>query len=718
MRRLRRFAVALVALLALASGAAAGDPASVTNGGFEDGPAAGEPEGWDFDPGPNYVVRTTSDGPASGTRCAEISVTGPAKSRGFSTLLQSMSPGALRGRYFRLTSKLRVGGGGRAQMWLRVDRPGGAMGFFDNMDDRPVLAAAWTPAAIEGRIDADAEDVVFGAMLIGGGTAWVDDFRLEVGDAPLRSSDGPELLTSGGFEVAPEAWKSAGPSSEWTWDAKGGRGGGGALTVSRRATQPAVPVTYSTWLTLPSGDAPLRVSGWVRGEALDAAASIGAIAHMADGRTVVGCVSTRPSTPLQGTFGWTHVEAVLPASPRAARLEVYVLVEGRGSAWIDDVSVRTTQIDGAVRPERSRPERASPGLVMVRGEFALAVTGAGTEPRLLIPLPLSYREQVPLTFELLTSPADGLRDVRVFEDRAGNFVVDAALRTRDAQSEIRVSWRSLVLVGDRSFASVPRTAPIPGAWPDEAAPWLRSTWCAESDHPRLAAIGSSIRSRTNDALEVVRAVEERAAKVFEDSDGVVTNLTAVEALDKSGSCTSNANLVAAMLRASGVPARVLAGYPLWSGPLQTHYIVEAYVPSYGWYPIESTMCRSPWPPYQQVSVSIVPPEYEEEPLARGRASVCGGVPYLSLTELQTDGCRMSGAIEGADGCDHEAKMFRAYPVTGDEGGWDRALAAARVRWSAWLAAAKLDAGGRLATAAQPETVTATTASELADWLGR
>ena len=42
-------------------------------------------------------------------------------------------------------------------------------------------------------------------------------------------------------------------------------------------------------------------------------------------------------------------------------------------------------------------------------------------------------------------------------------------------------------------------------------------------------------------------------------------LDAVQALDRQGSCTSCANLVAALLRGNGIPARILAGYPTYLG---------------------------------------------------------------------------------------------------------------------------------------------------------
>jgi len=96
-------------------------------------------------------------------------------------------------------------------------------------------------------------------------------------------------------------------------------------------------------------------------------------------------------------------------------------------------------------------------------------------------------------------------------------------------------------------------------------------------------------------------------------------LDAVTALTHRGSCTSNANLVAALFRASGVPARVLAVYPTNGQPLQTHYIVEYFVPGYGWVWAESSIARTPWEPYKEVVVNVVYPEDEDRSFAQGGA---------------------------------------------------------------------------------------------------
>lgn len=665
-----------------------------------------------------YDVRVTTEQPASGARCVEILLKRKPGRDGFGTILQSVEAAPLRGRHFRLTSKLRVIGGGRAQMWIRADRPHRVMGFFDNMDGRPVRAAEWTAAEISGVIDADAEAVTLGAMLIGDGTAWVDDFHFEVIESPAAGTaaeDGPNLLAGGDFEAGTAGWKPAEGTraADWVWDKSAGRNGGGALCVHDHAATTGGAAVCSAWVEYVPKETALKISGWIRGKGLDAPASLGAQACLADGSTVLACATTRPSNALLHDFDWTYVETVLPATPRMERLAVFVCVEGRGDAWFDDLRVQATKSVPTTENEAARapPPPPVPGLVLARGEFELCAGKPWSEPQVLIPLPLSYREQVPLTYELRTQPSGALARTRIYEDRPGNFVLEATFHAMKTDQTTLVSWESVVLCGERSFSDVPSKASIPPAWPEEAAPWLRSTWCVQSAHPRFVALAKELRRDTDDVMEIIRRIETRAAEIYSNAKGDVVDLTAVEALDKQGSCTSCANLVAALLRASGVPARVLSGYPLWSGPLQTHYIVEAFVPGYGWYPIESTMCRSPWQPYQQVEVSIVAPEHEDR--AQRRLCAAGGVPYLSLDEIEGESGWTAGTIEGDEDCDHLAQLARALPTDGVAADWKRALDAARARWGRWLADAKLDATGRLATPLQHDAITSVTAADLA-----
>jgi len=98
-------------------------------------------------------------------------------------LWQSFQATAYRGKTVRLRAWIRVEGIGpsdRAQMWLRVDRPNGKVGFEENMDGRPLRSAEWTSCEIVGEIDRDAQFIALGVFSIGRGRVWVDEVSFDV----------------------------------------------------------------------------------------------------------------------------------------------------------------------------------------------------------------------------------------------------------------------------------------------------------------------------------------------------------------------------------------------------------------------------------------------------------------------------------------------------------------------------------------------------------
>lgn len=108
------------------------------------------------------------------------------------------------GCHVKLSAKVRVesSGAGVAQMWLRVDRPNGQMGAFDNMGDRPIHPGEWQDAVIEADIDADGQILNIGFMSIRHATVWIDSIRLEaVGEgATLQWSSPAAPLSARGLE--------------------------------------------------------------------------------------------------------------------------------------------------------------------------------------------------------------------------------------------------------------------------------------------------------------------------------------------------------------------------------------------------------------------------------------------------------------------------------------------------------------------------------------
>jgi len=102
---------------------------------------------------------------------------------GSGVLTQGLDARKFRGKEIRLKAKVRTnmhGSGNQAQLWLRVDREGNTIGFFDNMDTRPIRSEEWREYEITGKVDGDAVMIFFGAILAGNGQAWFDDFQLMV----------------------------------------------------------------------------------------------------------------------------------------------------------------------------------------------------------------------------------------------------------------------------------------------------------------------------------------------------------------------------------------------------------------------------------------------------------------------------------------------------------------------------------------------------------
>ncbi len=90
----------------------------------------------------------------------------------------------LRGKRVRLRGwvKTEAVDAGWAGVWLRVDD--GVTGF-DNMSGRGLTGTAeWREAVATVDVPEGASQLMFGPLIVGGGTAWFDDLQIEVADTP------------------------------------------------------------------------------------------------------------------------------------------------------------------------------------------------------------------------------------------------------------------------------------------------------------------------------------------------------------------------------------------------------------------------------------------------------------------------------------------------------------------------------------------------------
>ncbi len=83
-------------------------------------------------------------------------------------------------KQFKFSAYIKIGEkttNGQGQLWARVDKTDNSVGFFDNMDNRPIKSKDWKYCEITGTIDKDAAAICFGCMFIGKGELYVDDIE-------------------------------------------------------------------------------------------------------------------------------------------------------------------------------------------------------------------------------------------------------------------------------------------------------------------------------------------------------------------------------------------------------------------------------------------------------------------------------------------------------------------------------------------------------------
>jgi C-terminal processing protease CtpA/Prc len=188
--------------------AAAAPPAAapLANLDFEQGEPGKEPPGWSAPfQEKGYSGVTSSERPEGGARCAVLTAPGKPGPRDFGNLMRWVDATPYRGKRVRFRAAVRMEGAGgqaesRAQLWLRVDRSAGKIGFFDNMQDRPVTAKDWGRYEIVGDVARDADQVYFGMILLGPGRAFLDSASFEVLSESGVGNEPARALTPRGLE--------------------------------------------------------------------------------------------------------------------------------------------------------------------------------------------------------------------------------------------------------------------------------------------------------------------------------------------------------------------------------------------------------------------------------------------------------------------------------------------------------------------------------------
>jgi len=138
---------------------------------------------------------------------------------------------------------------------------------------------------------------------------------------------------------------------------------------------------------------------------------------------------------------------------------------------------------------------------------------------------------------------------------------------------------------------------------------------------------------------------------------------AVYALTWGSSCTGHAHAGAALFRANGIPVRILLNMPSWATYFDHHWIIDYYVPSYGWVRMETSTGEHPCFAKDEIVTLACNPE-DEFPMFYP----CGieGIWHTSDPELGLSNPDWGQAHSAYNICtiaDSSAKIEQAHTLT-------------------------------------------------------
>ncbi len=287
---------------------------------------------------------------------------------------------------------------------------------------------------------------------------------------------------------------------------------------------------------------------------------------------------------------------------------------------------------------------------------------------LIIALPQSDRNQVPVAYALAVSPESAAGEIRLRTRGDGNVVAGLRLEgERDQEIEIR--WAAAVLLSSRP------SGPEPG----DPGEYLGSSACVQSGDRKIQELARQLNPKNGDPTAYAAAIQRFIAGMKQASPPLSLDAAGILESGCNWICTANANLAAALLRAGGVPARSLAVIPATGQRMEMHRIVEFY--SAGrWQAFDpsSLLPGIPVDPARYLVMSRTTID-DEEAAMNPRMGVSRGVPYGQELEFLDGGLAFAG---------RDFFWTTARPLAGFEFGGE-AFSRASEAWSEFLRTGRL-----------------------------
>lgn len=235
--------------------------------------------------------------------------------------------------------------------------------------------------------------------------------------------------------------------------------------------------------------------------------------------------------------------------------------------------------------------------------------------------PPDYEYQVPIVLDLFNDTTAQVLSYCIEPDSVEpNRVINFTIAPMQKNQRCMLHFTIWVLVEDHDFSDIPRENPMPYSQyenPSETWEWLSRSKVVQVNSLRIKYRANTLQGTNEQVLSYAKNVSsfiknhryglfliQLWTRSFLKQDALTT-------LTINGENIGRSHLACALFRSQDIPARVLLANNDQGFWTQMHYMVEYYIPDYGWVLLDPTKGTTPYSTHRQVINRICSIEDEQ-----------------------------------------------------------------------------------------------------------
>jgi len=256
------------------------------------------------------------------------------------------------------------------------------------------------------------------------------------------------------------------------------------------------------------------------------------------------------------------------------------------------------------------------------GSYILNATQSAESFNVYCHIPVVFDDQSPLIFgNVWSEPSGRINGFSIAHNYTGsNALLNISINSMNEGELIKIFWNITSLNKINDYSDLPKYIKRAPKYklPEDVKKWLLPTDYIQSNNIRIKLVALFLRLFNNNVNKIAKRITNFTSNKIEYDGRGQDALTVLK--NRRGVCTGKANLAAALLRANGIPARILMIYP-------THYVIEYYAHPYGWVRSDATAEIIPCSTYRTVAFCAYPEDETSSHIVNNNSPIHGVIAY-------------------------------------------------------------------------------------------